>query len=96
MGILEGKRALITGIASNRSIAYGVAKCMHREGAELAFTYQTEKLRPRVEKIAAEFGSDICVEMEVSSDDSIALIAAINSIRLFVVLASPPDISFSC
>ena len=72
MGILEGKRALITGIASNRSIAYGVAKCMHREGAELAFTYQTEKLRPRVEKIAAEFGSDICVEMEVSSDDSIA------------------------
>ena len=39
---------------------------MHREGAELAFTYQTEKLRPRVEKIAAEFGSDICVEMEVS------------------------------
>ena len=72
MGILEGKRALITGIASNRSIAYGVAKCMHREGAELAFTYQTEKLRPRVKKIAAEFGSDICVEMEVSSDDSIA------------------------
>ncbi|HJM71389.1 MAG TPA: SDR family oxidoreductase, partial [Gammaproteobacteria bacterium] len=72
MGILEGKKALITGIASNRSIAYGVAKCMHREGAELAFTYQTEKLRPRVEKIAAEFGSDICVEMEVSSDDSIA------------------------
>ena len=72
MGILEGKRALITGIASNRSIAYGVAKCMHREGAELAFTYQTEKLKPRVEKIAAEFGSVISVEMEVSSDDSIA------------------------
>jgi len=72
LGILEGKKALITGIASNRSIAYGVAKCMHREGAELAFTYQTEKLRPRVEKIAAEFESDICVEMEVSSDDSIA------------------------
>jgi len=72
LGILEGKRALITGIASNRSIAYGVAKCMHREGAELAFTYQTEKLRPRVEKIAAEFGSDISVEMEVSSDDSIS------------------------
>ena len=72
MGILEGKRALITGIASNRSIAYGVAKCMHREGAELAFTYQTEKLRPRVEKIASEFGSEICVEMEVSSDDSIS------------------------
>jgi len=72
LGILEGKRALITGVASNRSIAYGVAKCMHREGAELAFTYQTEKLRPRVEKIASEFGSEICVEMEVSSDNSIS------------------------
>ena len=48
MGILEGKKALIAGVASNRSIAYGVAKCMHREGAELAFTYQTEKLKPRV------------------------------------------------
>ena len=72
MGILEGKKALIAGIASNRSIAYGVAKCMHREGAELAFTYQTEKLRPRVEKFAKEFGSDICVEMEVSSDEGIS------------------------
>lgn len=72
MGILEGKRALIAGVASNRSIAYGVAKCMHREGAELAFTYQTEKLRPRVEKFAKEFGSDICVEMEVSSDEGIS------------------------
>ena len=55
MGILEGKKALIAGVASNRSIAYGVAKCMHREGAELAFTYQTEKLKPRVEKFAKEF-----------------------------------------
>lgn len=72
MGILEGKKALIAGVASNRSIAYGVAKCMHREGAELAFTYQTEKLRPRVEKFAKEFGSDICVEMEVSSDEGIS------------------------
>jgi len=72
LGILEGKKALIAGIASNRSIAYGVAKCMHREGAELAFTYQTEKLRPRVEKFAKEFGSDICVEMEVSSDEGIS------------------------
>ncbi len=66
MGILEGKKALIAGVASNRSIAYGVAKCMHREGAELAFTYQTEKLKPRVEKFAKEFESDICIEMEVS------------------------------
>ena len=72
MGILEGKKALIAGVASNRSIAYGVAKCMHREGAELAFTYQTEKLKPRVEKFAKEFESDICIEMEVSSDDGIS------------------------
>tara|TARA_B100001996_G_scaffold233822_1_gene180527 strand:- start:3127 stop:3903 length:777 start_codon:yes stop_codon:yes gene_type:complete len=69
---LEGKKALIAGVASNRSIAYGVAKCMHREGAELAFTYQTEKLKPRVEKFAKEFGSNICIEMEVSSDDGIS------------------------
>ena len=72
LGILEGKKALITGIASNRSIAYGVAKSMSREGAELSFTYQTEKLRPRVEKIAEEFGSDVCIEMDVSSDESIS------------------------
>ena len=72
MGILKGKKALITGVASKRSIAYGVAKCMHREGAELAFSYQTEKLKPRVEKIAEEFGSEICIEMEVSSDDGIS------------------------
>ena len=45
---------------------------MHREGAELAFSYQTEKLKPRVEKIAEEFGSEICIEMEVSSDDGIS------------------------
>ena len=72
MGILKGKKALIAGVASNRSIAYGVAKCMHREGAQLAFTYQTEKLKPRVEKYAKEFGSNICIEMEVSSDDGIS------------------------
>ena len=48
MGFLAGKRILITGVASNRSIAYGIAQSMHREGAELAFTYQTEKLKGRV------------------------------------------------
>ena len=45
MGFLEGKKALVTGIASSRSIAYGIAECLHREGAELAFTYQNEKLK---------------------------------------------------
>ena len=71
MGFLAGKRALITGIASNRSIAYGIAKAMHREGAELAFTYQNDKLKPRVEKFAAEFDSAIVIPCDVSSDTEI-------------------------
>ena len=71
MGFLAGKRALITGIASNRSIAYGIAKAMHREGAELAFTYQNERLKPRVEKFAAEFGSSIVIPCDVSADEEI-------------------------
>lgn len=72
MGFLAGKRILVTGIASNRSIAYGIAKAMHREGAELAFTYQNDKLKPRVEKFAAEFGSDIVLLCDVGSDEQIA------------------------
>lgn len=52
MGFLAGKRALIVGIASNRSIAWGIAEAMKREGADLAFTYQNEKLKSRVEKFA--------------------------------------------
>ena len=71
MGFLQNKRALIVGVASNRSIAYGVAAAMHREGAQLAFTYQGEKLRDRVAKFAAEFGSDIVLPLDVSSDDEI-------------------------
>ena len=58
MGFLQGKRALITGIASQRSIASGIAEAMHREGAELAFTYQNDKLKSRVEAAAAEYGSE--------------------------------------
>ncbi|MEJ2645443.1 MAG: enoyl-ACP reductase [Gammaproteobacteria bacterium] len=71
MGFLTGKRALIVGLASNRSIAWGIAQAMHREGAELAFTYQNEKLRDRVEKMAAECGSEITVPCDVSSDEQI-------------------------
>ncbi|MCZ6664201.1 MAG: enoyl-ACP reductase [Gammaproteobacteria bacterium] len=71
MGILEGKRALIVGVASNKSIAWGVAKAMHREGAELAFTYQGERLRSRVEDFAAECGSEITVPCDVASDEEI-------------------------
>ena len=68
---LKGKRALIAGLASNRSIAWGIASVMHREGAELAFTYQNEKLKPRVEKMAAECGSDITLPCDVANDDEI-------------------------
>jgi len=71
MGFLSGKRVIIAGIASNRSIAYGIAKAMHREGAELALTYQNDRLKGRVEKFAAEFGSDIVLPLDVASDESI-------------------------
>jgi enoyl-[acyl-carrier protein] reductase I len=74
MGFLAGKRALIVGVASNRSIAWGIAQAMRREGAELAFTYQNDKLRPRVEKMAAELNSSIVLPCEVESDAEIAAV----------------------
>lgn len=70
MGFLAGKRALIVGLATERSIAYGIASAMHREGAELAFSYQ-ERFKDRVEGMAKEFGSDRVFEMDVASDESI-------------------------
>ncbi len=71
MGFMQGKRVLIVGLASNRSIAWGIAKAMHREGAELAFSYQNEKLQSRVEEMAAECGSNITVELDVGKDADI-------------------------
>jgi enoyl-[acyl-carrier protein] reductase I len=71
MGFLQDKRILITGVASNRSIAWGIAKAMHREGAELAFTYQTDKLKGRVEKFAEECDSNIVLPLDVASDEQI-------------------------
>ncbi|MGD8420096.1 MAG: SDR family oxidoreductase, partial [Gammaproteobacteria bacterium] len=71
MGLLSGKKALIVGIASNRSIAYGIAQAMHREGAELAFSYANDKLKPRVEKFAAQFESSIVLPCDVTIDDEI-------------------------
>lgn len=71
MGFLQGKRALIVGVASNRSIAYGISKAMHEQGADLAFTYQGEKLQNRVEKIAAECNSNIVIPCDVSKDKEI-------------------------
>ncbi len=70
MGFLAGKRALIVGLATERSIAYGIASAMHREGAELAFTYQ-ERFKDRVAGMAKEFGSERVYEMDVGSDESI-------------------------
>jgi enoyl-[acyl-carrier protein] reductase I len=71
MGFLQGKRALVTGIASQRSIANGIAEAMHREGAELALTYQNDKLKSRVEDAANEYGSRIVLPLDVSSDEQI-------------------------
>jgi enoyl-[acyl-carrier protein] reductase I len=71
MSFLSGKKALITGIASKRSIAYGIAQSMAREGAELALTYQNEKLKPRVENIAEQLGSNICIELDVALEENI-------------------------
>lgn len=71
MGFMKGKRVLIVGLASNRSIAWGIAQAMHREGAELAFTFQNDKLQSRVVEMAAECNSNITVECDVSSDEHI-------------------------
>jgi enoyl-[acyl-carrier protein] reductase I len=71
MGFLAGKRALIVGVASNRSIAWGIAEAMHEQGAELAFTYQTDKLKPRVESIAEATGSNIVMPCDVALDEQI-------------------------
>jgi enoyl-[acyl-carrier protein] reductase I len=71
MGFMQGKRVLIVGLASNRSIAWGIAQAMHREGAELAFTFQNDKLQSRVEEMAGLCNSNITIECDVSSDEHI-------------------------
>ena len=78
MGFLAGKRFLITGVLSNRSIAYGIARACRREGAELAFSYQGERFRERVAGFAAEFGSTLIYDCDVADDAQIeALFAAL-------------------
>jgi enoyl-[acyl-carrier protein] reductase I len=72
MGFLADRRVLITGVLSTRSIAYGVAKACHREGAVLAFTYASEDLKDRVVKVAAEFGNCPVLPCDVASDEQIA------------------------
>lgn len=71
MGFLAGKRFLITGILNNRSIAYGIAKACHREGAELAFSYQGERFKDRIAEFAAEFDSKLIFELDVADDAQI-------------------------
>lgn len=74
MGMMEGKKALIVGVASPRSIAWAIAEAMHREGAELAFTYQNDKLKSRVEKIAYQTGSELVFPLDVGDDGQIAAV----------------------
>jgi enoyl-[acyl-carrier protein] reductase I len=71
MGFLAGKRALIVGVASARSIAHGIATAMHREGAELAFSYQNDRLKERVDEVARETGSNIVLPCDVAFDEQI-------------------------
>ena len=79
MGFLAGKRLLITGVLSNRSIAYGIARACHREGAELALSYQGERFKDRVSEFAAEFGSRLVYDCDVADDAQIE--------RMFAALA---------
>ena len=74
MGMLNGKKVLITGVASERSIASGIAEAMAREGATLAFTYQGEKLKSRVEKLAAATNSSIVMPLDVVDDSQITAV----------------------
>lgn len=76
MGFLAGKKLLITGVLSNRSIAYGIAKACHREGAELAFTYVGDRFKDRITEFAAEFDSKLVFPCDVASDEQIDAVFA--------------------
>ena len=76
MGFLAGKRFLITGVLSNRSIAYGIARACHAQGAELAFAYVGERFRDRISEYAREFGSELVFECDVSDDAQIEALFA--------------------
>jgi enoyl-[acyl-carrier protein] reductase I len=76
MGFLAGKKLLITGVLSNRSIAYGIAKACQAQGAELAFSYVGERFKDRITDFAAEFGSKLIFDCDVGSDEQIAAMFA--------------------
>ncbi len=71
MGFLAGKKLLITGVLSNRSIAYGIARACHQQGAELAFSYVGERFKDRITEFAAEFGSKLIFDCDVADDAQI-------------------------
>ena len=71
MSFLKNKKVLILGLLSDRSIAYGIASSMKKQGAELAFTYQIEKHKERVVKLASHFDSNIVLPCDVSKDEDI-------------------------
>ena len=79
MGILSGKKILVTGVLSNRSIAYGIARAARREGAELAFSYAGERFKDRVGDLAKELGGELVLPLDVTSDAEIA--AAFETLR---------------
>ena len=70
-GLMKGKRGLVMGVANDRSIAWGIAKALHEEGAELAFSYQGEAFGKRVAPLAASLGSDFLVDVDVTDDESL-------------------------
>jgi enoyl-[acyl-carrier protein] reductase I len=72
MELLAGRKILVTGVISNRSIAYGIARAARREGAEIALTYQNERFKERVTEMAAELGSKLALPCEVTSDAEIS------------------------
>lgn len=76
MGLLQDKKILVTGLLSSRSIAYGIARALAREGAALAFTYQNQDLRGRVEQLAGDFGNAPVLPCDVASDEEIAALFA--------------------
>jgi enoyl-[acyl-carrier protein] reductase I len=99
-GMLDGKRALVAGVANKRSIAWAIAQALHGAGAELAFTYQGKRLEGSVRKLAAEVGSEDVIECDVSDDDSIdrafAAVAAAGGIDIMVhSIAYAPQETFT-
>ena len=71
MSFLKNKKVLILGLLRDRSIAYGIASSMKKQGAELAFTYQMEKHKERVQKLASHFDSNIVLPCDVANDSDI-------------------------